>query len=52
MKVKEQLHTERYSIYNSDCMEVVPTLDNGSVDLAIYSPPLLIYILILAVKEI
>jgi DNA modification methylase len=38
-KVKDQLHTDRYSIYNSDCMEVLPTLSNESIDLAIYSPP-------------
>lgn len=38
-KVKDQLHTERYSIYNSDCMLVVPELDNESIDLSIYSPP-------------
>lgn len=38
-KVKNQLHTERYSIYNSDCMLVIPELDNQSIDLSIYSPP-------------
>lgn len=36
---KQQLHTERYSIYNSDCMEVIPTLEDNSIDLVIYSPP-------------
>lgn len=36
---KDQLHTENYSIYNSDCMEVLPTLKDESIDLAIYSPP-------------
>lgn len=39
MKTKEQLHTEDYSIYNSDCMEVIPTLEDESIDLCIYSPP-------------
>lgn len=39
MKVKDQLHTDRYSIYNSDCMYVLPTLDNESIDLSVYSPP-------------
>jgi DNA modification methylase len=39
MKVKDQLITEKYAIYNGDCMEVLPTLDNESIDLAIYSPP-------------
>jgi DNA modification methylase len=38
-KVKDQLHTERYSIYNSDCMLVMPTIPNESIDLSIYSPP-------------
>ena len=39
MKAKEQTITENYAIYNSDCMEVLPTLDNESIDLSIYSPP-------------
>jgi DNA modification methylase len=38
-KVKDQIHTEQYSIYNSDCMYVLPTLENESIDLSIYSPP-------------
>ena len=38
-KVKDQVITDRYAIYNSDCMLVIPTLDNESIDLAIYSPP-------------
>lgn len=38
-KVKDQLHTERYSIYNSDCMLVLPTIPDGSIDLSVYSPP-------------
>jgi DNA modification methylase len=38
-KVKDQKHTERYSIYNSDCMYVLPTLADESIDLSIYSPP-------------
>lgn len=37
--VKDQLHTEQYSIYNSDCMYVLPTLKDKSVDLSVYSPP-------------
>ena len=39
MKTKEQLHEERYSIFNSDCMEVLPTLQDESIDLSVYSPP-------------
>jgi DNA modification methylase len=36
---KEQTHTDNYSIYNSDCMEVITTLKDNSIDLSIYSPP-------------
>lgn len=39
MKVKEQLHEKNYSIYCGDCMEVIPTLKDNSIDLSIYSPP-------------
>lgn len=37
--VKDQIITENYAIYNGDCMEVLPTLENESVDLVVYSPP-------------
>lgn len=37
--IKDQLVTENYAIYNSDCMYVLPTLDNESIDLSVYSPP-------------
>lgn len=39
MKVKDQIITEDYAIYNSDCMYVLPTLKDESIDLSIYSPP-------------
>lgn len=39
MKVKDQLITERYAIYNSDCMLVMPTIADESIDLSVYSPP-------------
>ena len=39
MKVKEQVLTDDYAIYNGDCMHVLPTLKDESVDLAVYSPP-------------
>jgi len=39
MKVKDQVHTENYSIYNGDCMDVVSELPDNSIDLSIYSPP-------------
>jgi len=38
-KVKDQLVTENYAIYNSDCMLVMPTLESESIDLSVYSPP-------------
>lgn len=37
--IKQQKVTENYAIYNSDCMYVLPTLPDASVDLSIYSPP-------------
>lgn len=37
--VKEQLVTDKYAIYNDDCMNVMPSLDDESVDLVVYSPP-------------
>lgn len=36
---KQQLITDRYAIYNSDCMEVIPELADESIDLSVYSPP-------------
>jgi len=36
---KEQTHEENYSIYNSDCMEVIKTMSDESIDLSVYSPP-------------
>jgi len=39
MNVKDQLITENYAIYNGDCMDVLPTLQDQSIDLAVYSPP-------------
>jgi DNA modification methylase len=37
--VKDQLITDNYAAYCGDCMEVVPTLPENSIDLVIYSPP-------------
>jgi DNA modification methylase len=37
--VKEQVVTENYAIYNGDCMEVIQTLKDESIDLSVYSPP-------------
>lgn len=37
--VKDQIVTENYAIYNSDCMEVLPTIPDNSIGLSVYSPP-------------
>lgn len=36
---KEQIITENYAAYNSDCLYVMPQLPDKSIDLSIYSPP-------------
>lgn len=38
-KVKDQHHTEEYSLFNSDCMYVMPELGDNSIDFSVYSPP-------------
>lgn len=37
--IKEQVVTDKYALYNSDCMYVLPTLADKSIDLSVYSPP-------------
>lgn len=37
--IKEQKITDDYAIYESDCMYVLPSLKDESIDLSIYSPP-------------
>lgn len=37
--IKDQKVTDNYAVYNSDCMYVLPTLPDKSVDLSVYSPP-------------
>jgi DNA modification methylase len=37
--IKEQVITDKYSIYNADCFDVVTHLPDESIDLVIYSPP-------------
>ena len=39
MNDNNQIHTDSYSIYNSDCMYVLPKLADNSIDLSVYSPP-------------
>lgn len=37
--IKNEVITERYAIYLADCMDVVSTMPEKSIDLSIYSPP-------------
>jgi DNA modification methylase len=39
MTVINQTITDNYAIYNSDCMYVLPTLADKSIDFSVYSPP-------------
>ena len=39
MKVKDQFQNENFSIYNGDCMHVLPSIPDKSIDLSVYSPP-------------
>lgn len=39
MGVIDQLVTDKYALYNGDCMEVMRSLEPGTVHLSIYSPP-------------
>jgi DNA modification methylase len=39
MAVRDQVVTPNYALYCADCMEVLPTLPDGSVHLSVYSPP-------------
>ena len=39
MAVKDQVITDQYAIYNGDCIEVMGSLPDESVDHSVYSPP-------------
>lgn len=39
MAIIEQTITEKYALYNGDCVEVLASLKDESVDLTVYSPP-------------
>jgi DNA modification methylase len=39
MAVNEQSITEKYALYNGDCIEVMATLPDNCLHLSIYSPP-------------
>jgi DNA modification methylase len=36
---QDQVITDRYALYNGDCVEVMQSLPDGCVDLSVYSPP-------------
>jgi DNA modification methylase len=37
--IKDQFITDDFALYNSDCMYVLPTIPDKSIDLSFYSPP-------------
>lgn len=37
--IKEQVITDKYALYHSDCMYVSPSLPDVSIDFSVYSPP-------------
>jgi len=39
MAIKNQVLTDRYAIYNGDCIESMNAMPDESIDLSIYSPP-------------
>ena len=39
MAIADQKITDKYAVYNGDCLEVLPTLPADSIHLSVYSPP-------------
>jgi len=39
MKIKDQIITDDYAIYNGDCVDVIQGMNDESIDLSVYSPP-------------
>lgn len=39
MAIKNQVITDKYAIYNGDCIEVMQTMPDEKIHLSIYSPP-------------
>ena len=39
MACLDQIHTEKYSLYNGDCLAVMSEMPDKSIDFSIYSPP-------------
>ena len=35
----DQTVTDRYALYNGDCLEVLPAIEDGAVHFSLYSPP-------------
>jgi DNA modification methylase len=38
-QIIDQKLTERYALYNADCMKVMPSIPDGTIHLSVYSPP-------------
>ena len=39
MAVIDQVITDRYALYNSDCIETMATMPDNIIDMSVYSPP-------------
>lgn len=39
MAIKDQVITDRYALYNGDCIEVMQDMPDESIHLSVYSPP-------------
>ncbi len=39
MAIAEQVIRDEYAVYLGDCMEVMPSMPDGSIHLSVYSPP-------------
>ena len=39
MAVKDQTITDKYALYNGDCVEVMASLPDNAVDFSVFSPP-------------
>ena len=39
MAVKNQILTDKYALYNGDCIEVMQAMPEESIHLSVYSPP-------------
>ena len=39
MAIIDQVITDKYALYNGDCLEVLPKLGEGKIHLSVYSPP-------------